>query len=110
MPNFDDLVFLTASASRYPLEGYREKCLTRTVLGTRRAKKPITLDIPITIAGMSFGSLSANVKEAIGRAASEVGHLHHHRRRGHDPGGAGILQDAGLPVACRPATASIPRI
>jgi len=73
VPNFDDLVFLTASASRYPLEGYREKCLTRTVLGTRRAKKPITLDIPITIAGMSFGSLSANVKEAIGRAASEVG-------------------------------------
>jgi glutamate synthase domain-containing protein 2 len=31
------------------------------------------LDIPITIAGMSFGSLSANAKEALGRAASTVG-------------------------------------
>ena len=73
VPSFDDLVFLTASASRYPLEGYREKCETRTVLGSRVAKKPIQLDIPITIAGMSFGSLSATVKEALGRAASEMG-------------------------------------
>ena len=73
VPHFDDLVFLGASMSRYPLEGYREKCVTRTVLGTRYARKPVELDIPITIAGMSFGSLSANVKEALGRAASEVG-------------------------------------
>lgn len=71
--NFDDLVFLAGSASRYPLEGYREKCSTKTVLGTRYAKKPIELDIPITVAGMSFGSLSANVKEALGRAATELG-------------------------------------
>lgn len=73
LPNFDDLVFLGASMSRYPLEGYREKCLTKTVLGTRFAKKPIELDIPITIAGMSFGSLSANVKESLGRAATAMG-------------------------------------
>lgn len=73
LPNFDDLVFLGASLSRYPLEGYREKCVTKTILGTRYAKKPVELEIPITIAGMSFGSLSANVKEALGRAASEVG-------------------------------------
>jgi len=73
VPSFDDLVFLTASSSRYPLEGYREKCLTQTLLGTRHAKKPVSLKIPITIAGMSFGSLSANVKEAIGRAATKIG-------------------------------------
>lgn len=73
LPHFDDLVFLAGSLSRYPLEGYREKCTTRTVLGTRFAKKPIELDIPITIAGMSFGSLSANVKEALGRAATALG-------------------------------------
>ena len=71
--NFDDLVFLGASLSRYALEGYREKCSTKTILGTRFAKKPIELEIPITVAGMSFGSLSANVKEALGRAASEMG-------------------------------------
>ena len=62
VPHFDDLVFLTASASRYPLEGYRERCETRTVLGSRHAKQPLVLDTPITITGMSFGSLSANVK------------------------------------------------
>ncbi|MDR0996967.1 MAG: FMN-binding glutamate synthase family protein, partial [Zoogloeaceae bacterium] len=73
LPSFDDLTFLGAAMSRYALEGYREKCSTKTILGTRFAKKPIELDIPITIAGMSFGALSANVKEALGRAASEVG-------------------------------------
>jgi len=73
MPTFDDLVLLTASASRYPLEGYREECNTATVLGSRYASKPLELDIPITIAGMSFGSLSANAKEALGRAATAVG-------------------------------------
>jgi methylamine---glutamate N-methyltransferase subunit C len=73
LPNFDDLVFLAGSVSRYPLEGYRERCSTTTVLGTRFAKKPIELKTPITIAGMSFGSLSANVKEALGMAATEVG-------------------------------------
>ncbi len=73
VPTFDDLVFLTASASRYPLEGYRERCDTSTVLGTRYAEKPLHLDIPITIAGMSFGSLSAHAKEALGRAATAVG-------------------------------------
>lgn len=73
VPHFDDLLFLGASLSRYPLEGYREKCTTKTVLGTRFAKKPIELAIPITVAGMSFGALSANVKESLGRAATEMG-------------------------------------
>ncbi len=73
VPNFDDLVFLGASMSRYPLEGYREKCTTEVILGSRFAKKPITLKTPITIAGMSFGSLSAQAKEALGRGASAVG-------------------------------------
>src|SRR6478736_1634133 len=73
LPHFDDLLFLGASISRYPLEGYREKCATDVWLGTRHARKPIRLDIPITIAGMSFGSLSAQAKEALGRGASAAG-------------------------------------
>src|SRR5262249_47030623 len=51
----------------------REKCGTDVVLGTRHAKKPIALKIPITIAGMSFGSLSAPAKEALGRGATIAG-------------------------------------
>ena len=73
LPTFDDLVFLGASISRYPLEGYREKCATDIVLGTRYARRPIKLKIPITIAGMSFGALGANAKEALGRAATAMG-------------------------------------
>ncbi len=73
VPTFDDLVFLGASMSRYPLEGYREQCDTRVVLGDRFASKPLKLDIPITIAGMSFGALSAQAKEALGRGASAMG-------------------------------------
>jgi glutamate synthase domain-containing protein 2 len=73
LPTLDDLVFLGASMSRYPLEGYREDCGTDVVIGERRAQRPIRLDIPITIAGMSFGSLSAQAKEALGRGANAAG-------------------------------------
>lgn len=73
VPHFDDLLLLGASVSRYPLEGYREKCGTDVLLGTRFAKKPIHLKIPVTIAGMSFGALSANAKEALGRGATIAG-------------------------------------
>ncbi|MFC8526341.1 FMN-binding glutamate synthase family protein [Nocardia sp. NPDC057227] len=73
LPHFDDLVLLGASMSRYPLEGYRERCGTDVVLGDRNAKHPLHLDIPITIAGMSFGALSGQAKEALGRGASAMG-------------------------------------
>ena len=73
LPHFDDLLFLGASMSRYPLEGYRETCNTKVILGTRYAKKPLELDIPVTIAGMSFGALSGRAKEALGRGASMAG-------------------------------------
>ena len=73
VPHFDDLLFLGASVSRYPLEGYRETCDTSVTLGTRYAQNPIKLDIPITIAGMSFGALSGPAKEALGRGATAAG-------------------------------------
>lgn len=73
LPTLDDLVVLGASMSRYPLEGYREACGTDVIIGEGRAENPVRLDIPITIAGMSFGSLSAQAKESLGRGASAVG-------------------------------------
>src|ERR671911_737355 len=73
LPTFDDLVFLGASVSRYPLEGYRERCATNVTVGTRFAEQPIELAIPITIAGMSFGALGSHAKEALGRAATAMG-------------------------------------
>lgn len=73
VPHFDDLLFLGASISRYPLEGYRERCDTEVLLGDRHAKFPLHLSTPVTISGMSFGALSGQAKEALGRGASEVG-------------------------------------
>src|SRR5688572_429584 len=73
VPHFDDLLLLGASVSRYPLEGYRERCDTAVTLGTRFARTPVELAIPVTIAGMSFGALSAPAKEALGRGASALG-------------------------------------
>src|SRR4029450_10894823 len=73
LPNFDDLLFLGASISRYPLEGYRGKCGTDVWLGTRFAEKAIHLKIPIPSGGRGFGSLSAQAKEALGRGATQAG-------------------------------------
>src|SRR6202451_355030 len=69
IPHWDELMFLPGTLTRFVIEGYREKCVTKTVLGARFAKKPVELAIPITIAGMSFGALSARAQAAIGRAA-----------------------------------------
>ena len=77
LPTFDDLTFVPATMTRLPLEGYRESCDTRTVLGSRPGlvEKPIELDIPIYIASMSFGALSAPAKAALGYGASKVGSM-----------------------------------
>src|SRR4051812_30974136 len=70
---FDDLTFIPCGLTRIPLEGYREQCSTRTVLGARFAAKPIELDIPVMITGMSFGALSYNAKVALARGARAAG-------------------------------------
>jgi methylamine---glutamate N-methyltransferase subunit C len=75
LPTFDDLTFVPATMTRLPLEGYRESCDTTTVLGggSELVEKPLELKIPIYIASMSFGALSANAKAALGHGASKVG-------------------------------------
>ena len=71
--HFDDLTFLSTGLTRFPLEGYKERCSTRTVIGARNAGEPLVLDTPIYITGMSYGALSANAKTALGKAAAMVG-------------------------------------
>lgn len=75
LPTLDDLTFVPATLTRLPLEGYREDCDSVTVLGDRPGlvEKPIRLAIPIYIASMSFGALSASAKVALGKAATKVG-------------------------------------
>ena len=69
----DDLTFIPCSLTRIPLEGYRERCTTKTLLGTRFAERPIELDTPIMITGMSWGALSYNAKVALAKGANMVG-------------------------------------
>ena len=71
--HFDDLVFLSTGLTRFPLEGYKESCNTRTVIGSRYAKEPLVIETPIYITGMSYGALSRNAKVALGGAATKVG-------------------------------------
>ena len=72
IPFWDDLVFLPGTLTRFVIEGYREKCETRTVIGPR-TKRPLVLDIPIYITGMSFGALSYEAKTALARGATMAG-------------------------------------
>ena len=71
--HFDDLTFLSTGLTRFPLEGYKERCSTRTVIGARYAENPLVLETPVYVSGMSYGALSANAKTALGKAASMVG-------------------------------------
>ena len=52
LPHFDDLLFLGASMSRYPLEGYREKCATDVTIGARAGDEQLeerSLELPAKI-------------------------------------------------------------
>ena len=73
IPHWDDLMFLPGTLTRFVIEGYREKCETKTVLGARFAKHPLELDIPVYITGMSFGALSLEAKMALAKGASMAG-------------------------------------
>ena len=72
IPHWDDLTFLPGTLTRFVIEGYREKCETKTVIGPR-AKRPMVLDIPIYVTGMSFGALSYEAKIALARGATMAG-------------------------------------
>jgi len=72
IPTWDDLTFLPGTLTRFVIEGYRERCETKTIIGPR-AKRPLVLDIPIYITGMSFGALSYEAKTALARGATMAG-------------------------------------
>ena len=60
-------------AHAHPARRLPRECSTKTVLGTRYAKKPIELDIPVMITGMSWGALSYNAKVALAQGARAAG-------------------------------------
>ena len=99
VPHFDDLVFLGASMSRYPLEGYRERCDTDVVLGDRHAKKPLHRH-PDHDRRHELRALSAPAKEAP-TPRRELGRDEHDdRRRRHDARGARAPRSCSCTSCC----------
>ncbi len=70
--NWDNLVFLPAQLCRRPIDYFQEEISARTILG-RFSKKPIEIETPIIIGGMSFGALSREAKTALAKASFLAG-------------------------------------
>ncbi|HUH99678.1 MAG TPA: glutamate synthase-related protein, partial [Nitrososphaerales archaeon] len=68
LPTLDELTFLAAGLTRFPLEGYKEKCKTETVLGSRFASKPLAIETPIYVYGSS--ELDREVKVGLAQGSS----------------------------------------
>ena len=105
LPTFDDLVFLGASMSRYPLEGYREACATNVVLGR-------ALRLRAHRTGHPHHHRRHELRVAVGQRQGGArpgrqrrGHVHHHRRRWHDRRGAHPLARRSCTSTCRRAMA-----
>jgi len=70
--SFDDLVFVPAQLFKRPVDYYREKISSKTVIG-KNSKKPIELETPIIIGAMSFGAISRETKIALAKASTLAG-------------------------------------
>ena len=89
LPHFDDLLFLGASISRYPLEGYREKCGTDVAIGTRFAKQADHAQNSGDDRRHELRlALGAPPRKRSGRGATAMRHVDDDRRWRHDPGRA----------------------
>lgn len=71
LPHWDDIQILTAQLATKPLADDSEVA-TKLVIGPR-AKKPLTLEIPLFVSDMSFGALSEEAKIALARGAEMAG-------------------------------------
>jgi glutamate synthase domain-containing protein 2 len=70
--SFDDLIFVPAQLAKKPVDYYKEKISSKTIIG-KYSKKPIELETPIIIAGMSFGAISKEAKIALAKASTIAG-------------------------------------
>jgi len=71
LPSWDDIQVLTAQLHRVPLLD-DEAVDTSVVIGPR-AKKPLSLKIPLFVSDMSFGALSREAKLALAKGAELAG-------------------------------------
>jgi glutamate synthase domain-containing protein 2 len=70
--SFDDIVFVPAQLSKAPVDYFKERIDSETIIG-KTSRKPLRLSMPIMFSGMSFGALSKEAKIAIAKASSVLG-------------------------------------
>jgi len=70
--SFDDLVFVPAQLNKKPVDYYKEKISSKTIVG-KFSKKPIEIKTPIVIGAMSFGAISKEAKIALAKASKLAG-------------------------------------
>jgi glutamate synthase domain-containing protein 2 len=70
--SFDDLIFVPAQLAKRPVDYYKEKISSKTIIG-KYSKKPIELETPIIIGAMSFGALSKEAKIALAKGSTLAG-------------------------------------
>jgi len=71
LPRWDDLLFVTAQLARLPLLD-DEPVGAEVTIGPRAAR-PLSLELPIVVADMSYGALSEEAKVALARGAEKAG-------------------------------------
>jgi len=70
--SFDDLVFIPAQLTKRPVDYFKEKISTETIIGAN-SENPLKIKTPIIIAAMSFGALSKEAKIALAKASKIAG-------------------------------------
>ena len=71
LPKWEDIQFLPAQLATRPLMD-EDEVTTEVVIG-RKAKKPLTIQIPMFVSDMSFGALSREAKIALSMGAELAG-------------------------------------
>ena len=71
LPKWSDIQFLPAQLANRPLLD-EEEVATQVIIGPK-AKKPLSLDIPLFVSDMSFGALSREAKIALSKGAEMAG-------------------------------------
>ena len=71
LPKWSDIQFLPAQLANRPLLD-EEEVATQVIIGPK-AKKPLSLDIPMFVSDMSFGALSREAKIALSKGAEMAG-------------------------------------
>ena len=72
MPHFDDIAF-RIDPKRLDEIGTEPNCNLHTKIGSRFAKRPLELDIPVMVAPMSFGAVSKKVKTILAAGSALAG-------------------------------------